>query len=174
MARRRNQLRLTALLALTVVGMGSAWAQSPAVGVTPPAEKKKKNSQARNSPPASPSPELENVRKALEALTPEQRQQFRENFNRWMNLSFGDKKVLRDAQEARRKHMSEEIEEAMTQLGLQLQGQKRQQFIKRYTEERKKIEEELRAEADEKRGPEVAELRARLKAEFSASLSGTP
>ncbi len=50
----------------------------------------------------------------------------------------------------------------------QLDPERREMFVKRYTEERKKIEETLRKETEEKRGPRLEELRDRLKAEFSA------
>jgi hypothetical protein len=82
-------------------------------------------------------------------------------------MTADDKKSLRDLQETRRKHMQEEIDEAITQSGLQLDPERRQMFVKRYSEERKKIEEALRKETEEKRGPRLEELRNRLKSEFS-------
>src|SRR3954451_1971265 len=55
---------------------------------------RKKNPRKTATPAPTPSEALENVRKALEALTPEQRQQFRDNLVKWMNLPPDDKKVL--------------------------------------------------------------------------------
>jgi hypothetical protein len=116
----------------------------------------------------TPSPELENVRKAIEALTPEQRKRFQDNFWRWANLPPEEKKALRDRDEIRRKFMRDEVEAALKESGLQLEGDRKAEFIKRYGEERRKIEEQLREEMAAKRKPLVRELLGKLKAEFSA------
>ena len=116
----------------------------------------------------TPSPELENVRKAIEALTPEQRKRFQDNFWRWANLSPEEKKALRDRDEIRRKFMRDEVEAALKETGLQLEGERKEEFKKRYGEERRKIEEQLREEMAAKRKPLVRELVGKLKAEFSA------
>jgi hypothetical protein len=116
----------------------------------------------------TPSPEFDNVRRALDALTPEQRKRFQENILRWVNLPPEEKKALRDREEVRRKVMQQEVEAAIQDSGLQLDGDRREQFVKRYAEERRRIEEQLRKETNEKRKPLVHEMVARLKAEFSA------
>ncbi len=116
----------------------------------------------------TPSPEFDNVRRALDALTPEQRKRFQENIIRWVNLPPEEKKALRDREEVRRKVMQQEVDAAIQDSGLQLDGDRREQFVKRYAEERRKIEEQLRKETNEKRKPLVHEMVARLKAEFSA------
>jgi hypothetical protein len=118
-----------------------------------------------------PSPELENVRKAIEALTPEQRKRFQENFWRWANLPPEEKKSLRDRAEVQRKFMRDEVDAALQETGLQLDGERKVEFMKRYAEERRKIEGQLREEMAEKRKPLVRELLARLKAEFSAPVA---
>jgi hypothetical protein len=64
--------------------------------------------------------------------------------------------------------MAEDIEAAARESGLELDKERREQFAKRYTQERRKIEEQLRREMDEKRRPLVKEIVAKLKAEFSA------
>jgi len=120
------------------------------------------------------SPEFENVRKALEALTPEQRKRFQENFVRWSNMSPEAKKALRDRDEFRRKKMAEDIDAAVRESGLDLDKERREQFAKRYAQERRKIEEQLRREMDEKRRPLVTEIVAKLKAEFVAPPSAAP
>ena len=117
-------------------------------------------------------PAFENVRKALEALTPEQRQRFQENFIRWANLPPEEKKALRDREEVRRQYMEQEVQAAIQESGLQLDGDRRELFVKRYSEERRLIEEQLRKEMNEKRKPLVRALIARLRSEFSAE--GTP
>lgn len=113
-------------------------------------------------------PAYENVRKALEALTPEQRKRFQENFMRWANLSPEEKKALREREEVRKKMIEQETETALQESGLQLEGERREQFIKRYSEGRRVIEEQLRKEANEKRKPLVRELINRLRNEFTS------
>jgi Spy/CpxP family protein refolding chaperone len=113
------------------------------------------------------SPEMENVQRALEALTPEQLKKFQENFQRWSNLPTEEKKALRDQDEFRRKKMVEDIEAAMHEAGLELTKEKRQEFIKRYAQERRKVEEQLRKEMEEKRRPLLKEIRDRLRQEFA-------
>jgi len=113
-------------------------------------------------------PAYENVRKALDALTPEQRKRFQENFMRWANLSPEEKKALRDREEVRKKAIEQESEAAIQESGLPLDGERREQFIKRYGEGRRLIEEQLRKEMNEKRKPMVHELIGRLRSEFAS------
>ena len=112
---------------------------------------------------------FENVRKALEALTPEQRKRFQENFQRWSNLSPEEKKSLADRETFRRKKIGEEIDAALKDSGLELDTERRELFARRYGEERHRIEEQLHKELDEKRQPLLKEVIAKLKAEFSAA-----
>jgi hypothetical protein len=114
------------------------------------------------------SPELENVKKAIEALTPEQRKRFQDNFAKWANLSPEEKRALRDRDEVRRKRMVQDVERAIQTAGLQLTPEQRAQFAKRYAEERRKLEEQLRKEMEEKRQPGIAAIVARLKEEFAS------
>lgn len=136
--------------------------------------KSDKGHERRHGPDLSP--EFENVRKALEALTPDQQKRFHENFLRWSNMSPEAKKALRDRDEYRRKRMFEDIEEAIREAGLTLDRERRGQFVKRYIEERRKIEDQLRKDLEAKRKPLVAELIAKLKVEFgnSGSATGAP
>lgn len=113
-------------------------------------------------------PEVENVYKALEALTPEQQRKFKENFARWINLSPDQKRTMREREENRKKKMVEETQAAIAATGLTLDGPQRARFSKRYAEERRRIEEKLRKETEEKRRPLVADVIARLKTEFSS------
>ncbi len=115
--------------------------------------------------------EFGNVRRALEALTPEQRQRFIDNLKRWSNLTPEEKKALADREGTRRARIAEEIERAIGDTGLTLDGESRARFTKRYMEERRKMEEQLRKELEEKRQPLLKELAARLKAEFSPEIT---
>lgn len=111
--------------------------------------------------------ELENVRKAIEALSPEQRKRFTQNLAKWANLSPEEKRALRDRDAVRRNRMSQDIERAAQEAGLQLKGPQRAQFAKRYVEERRRLEERLRRETEEKRAPGIQEIVERLKGEFA-------
>jgi Protein of unknown function (DUF3106) len=115
------------------------------------------------------SPEMQNVRRAIESLSPEQRKRFGENMMRWSNLSPEEKKALRDSEAVRQKYIEQEVNMAIAASGLRLEGERRVQFVKRFTEERRKIEEQLRQDMMEKRKPMVRELIGRLKTEFADS-----
>ncbi|MEI9892381.1 MAG: hypothetical protein WDN28_00235 [Chthoniobacter sp.] len=79
---------------------------------------------------------------------------------RWANLS--------RREEVRKKLIDQESEAAIQESGLQLDGDRREQFIKRYGEGRRVIEEQLRKEMNEKRKPLVHELVGRLRNEFAS------
>jgi hypothetical protein len=167
-----------AVLASVAVLMSSASAQSatdpsPPSGPVPPPSAATPPATPGNLPKAAKlgkgveSPAFDNVRKALDALTPEQRKRFQENFLRWANLSPEEKKLLRDREEVRKKIVAQEIDFAIKETGLELDPERRELFAKRYGEERRKIEEQLRKESAEKRKPMVKEMVARLKQEFA-------
>ncbi|MEA3211026.1 MAG: hypothetical protein QOE70_4083 [Chthoniobacter sp.] len=122
----------------------------------------------------TPSPEFDNVRKAIEALTPEQRKRFQENFVRWANLPPEEKGALVDREAMRKKLMEKEVDAAIKESGLVLDADRQAQFVKRYGDERRMIEEHLRKEMAEKRRPMVKELIVRLKEEFSGAVPAAP
>ena len=153
----------TALILATLALAATGFAQTPA----PPPLGPRRPGQGPMSP------EFGNVRRALEALTPEQRQRFIENLKRWSNLPPEEKKALADREGVRRKKIAEEIERAIGESGLTLEGERRALFAKRYGEERRKVEEQLHKELEEKRQPLVKDIVTRLKAEFSAE-AGQP
>jgi hypothetical protein len=115
------------------------------------------------------SPEMANVRRAIESLSPEQKKRFSENLMRWSNMSEEEKKALREGEAMRQRFIEQEVNMAIAASGLRLEGERRVQFVKRFTEERKKIEEQLRHEMMERRRPMVRDLIGRLKAEFADS-----
>ena len=159
-----RHLRLL-IAASACCAFSGALAEAPAPGKDGPHEPGKR-SHKRDF---DRSPEMENVRKAIEALTPEQRERFTENLMRWSQLPPEEKKSLRDREEVRKKFMTQELDTAIAESGLQLDDERRAQFIKRYGEERRKIEEQLRKEMGEKRKPLLLDLIARLKVEFSST-----
>jgi hypothetical protein len=179
----RPWLAAALALATAVSALAQAPAEPSATPATPLASPPEEGGRLRNwladHPHEGPrNPAFENVRKALDALTPEQRKRFQENFMRWSNLSPEEKKALREREEVRKKFMEEEVQAAIQESGLQLDADRREQFVKRYSEERRTIEEQLHKEMAEKRRPLVHELVTRLKAEFAAegapATSGAP
>jgi hypothetical protein len=165
---------VVALVLIASVTTALAQTATPAPPTTTPAKEGKEGKEGKHpnwlgAPPEgmTKGPAYENVRKALDALTPEQRKRFQENFLRWANLSPEEKKALRDREEVRKKTVEQEIDVAVQESGLQLDAERREQFAKRYSEGRRLIEDQLRKELSEKRKPLVHELVGRLRAEFS-------
>ena len=160
-----------------VIALPAAWAQTPPESPSSPPPKRPgwfggpRGEMHRPEGGGPDGEKFENVRKAIEALTPEQRKRFQENFLRWSNLSPEEKKALADREIFRRKKIAEDIDAALKEAGLELDAERRELFARRYGEERHKIEEQLRKELDDKRRPLLKEVIARLKAEFSG---GTP
>jgi hypothetical protein len=142
--------------------------QTPAAPATPPATPEEPPKKAPKLSRAVDNPVFDDVKKALNALTPAQRKRFQENFIRWANLPPDEKKALRDREEQRKALVAQEVDAAIKESGLELDSERRDLFAKRYSEERRKIEEQLRKEAAEKRKPMVHEMVARLKQEFAA------
>lgn len=116
----------------------------------------------------------ETRRRAFERLSPEEREKFRENFQRWKNLPPEERRALRDGEQFRRQKIEREIDEALKTSGLQLDADRRQVFALRYTQERRKIEEQIRKEIEQKRKPLLEAVVARLKTEFSTASSPAP
>jgi hypothetical protein len=141
---------------------------TPSAPATPPATPEEPPKKAPKLARAVDNPVFDDVKKALNALTPAQRKRFQENFIRWSNLPPEEKKALRDKEELRRALVAQEVDAAIKESGLELDSERREQFARRYSEERRKIEEQLRKEAAEKRRPMVHEMVARLKQEFAA------
>ncbi len=117
---------------------------------------------------SKPGPDSEEAKKFLERLTPAQRDKFKENFQRWQNMPPEEREMIRVREEFRQRQAHQEVEKLLQESGLTLDGGKREEFTRRYAQERRKIEEKLQSEMAEKRGPQVKELADRLKAEFSA------
>ncbi len=161
MAGRKHLLIFTLALATASTALFAADQQE----VPAPGPKHGGKRAGKNAGPNSP--EFENVRRAIDALTPEQRRRFQENFAKWINLSPEEKRALRDRDEQRRKRVRLEVDKAIKEAGLQLDAERREQFAKRYAEERRKLEEQLRRETQEKRQPRLREIVGKLKEEFS-------
>lgn len=115
-----------------------------------------------------PGPDTEEAKKFLDHLPPEQREKFRENFHRWQNMPSEEREALRLREEIRQRQLREEVEKLLKESGMQLDPNRRDQFTRRYSQERHQIEEKLQKEMAEKRAPLVKELAERMKTEFGS------
>ena len=116
-------------------------------------------------------PEFEKSREAFKQMSPEERQKWLEDFRRWQALPADQKKSLLDRQESSRNKRREEVDRVIRDSGLELNDEQRKQFAQRYSEERRKLEDELRQQLEELRRPRVKALVEKLKQEFAAPAS---
>jgi len=66
-----------------------------------------------------------------------------------------------------RAQVNQEVDTALRDSGLHLEGEKRTQFEQRYLQERRRIEHSLRQEIESKRQQQLPEIQERLKKEFT-------
>jgi hypothetical protein len=107
-------------------------------------------------------------------MSPDDRQVFRRNAERWMQMGPAERNLMRERETIRREQLKREAEAALLDAGLRLDQEKRQLFEQRYLQERRRIERELREEAEAKRKQQLPVLNDRLKKEFQeTTLGGT-
>jgi hypothetical protein len=107
------------------------------------------------------------------AMPPEDRQVFKRNAERWMQMNPEERKVMREREMIYRQHVKNEVDAALRASGLRLEGEKREQFEQRYLQERRRMEHQLRQETDAKRQQELPALQERLKKEFQEQSAST-
>jgi len=112
----------------------------------------------------SRSPDL---KKYIDRPIPEEKERFSEKIEKWKSLPPEEREALMLHEKMRREKMQHEIEETLKNSGLQLDKDRQEVFTLRYTQERRKIEEQLRKELEEKRRPLLKEMIERLVIEFS-------
>jgi len=108
-------------------------------------------------------PELRN---RWNAMPPEDRQTFRRNAERWMQMGPEERLIMRQREQVYRARVQREVDGALRDTGLRLEGEKRAQFEQRYLQERRRIEHSLRQEVESKRQQQLPALQERLKKEF--------
>lgn len=118
------------------------------------------------SRPFSRSPLPNYGRERFNQLSPDERQAFRRNAERWLKMNPEQQKVLRQREQVRRAQMKAEAETALRQMGLRLDNNAQGQFEARYMQERRRMERQLRQEAEARRQQELPQLNERLKSEF--------
>ncbi len=109
---------------------------------------------------------LRPARERWRQMSPEDRQRIRSNAERWLRMAPEERRALRDAENLRRERIRREAEAAIEQSGLQLQAEKREMYERRYLQERRRIERDLRQELNERRQRELAPVMEDLKKEF--------
>ena len=130
---------------------------SPTSGATPLTNPSASTSASR----------FELLRKNFEQLSAEQQERILQNFHRWQDLSQDEKEVLRQRERVQRQKQDASINEAYQKSGLQLNDEQRALFHKRYLQERRRLEEQLVHELQEKRQIGNAAIIEMLKKEFS-------
>jgi hypothetical protein len=119
-------------------------------------------------------PNINGPRERFMALPPQDRQIFQRNAERWMQMGPEERMIMREREKMYRARVSKEVDAALRDSGLHLEGEKRAQFEQRYLQERRRIEHSLREEVENKRQQELPGIQERLKKEFSEpSPSGT-
>ncbi len=112
------------------------------------------------------------ARQRFNQLTPEERQVFQRNAERWLKMNPEQQKMLREREQVRRTQLKMEAESAMRQMGLRLDPNAQGQFETRYMQERRRMERQLRLEAEAKRQQQLPQLNERLKSEFQVKQNG--
>jgi dsDNA-binding SOS-regulon protein len=187
MARRYRQLiRLNRLAAFAAVFLilpvlrtacaaptASPTPATPAPLATPPPPMPTPPVTAQVSPTAKPKPpkpdEWSEARRLFEQLSPDQQKKFLDNLDQWKAMPPEEQELFRDRELFRREKIAQEIQDSINKSGLRLDDDQREVYALRYTQERRKIEEALRKEMDQKRQVMVGDMLARLKLEFATS-----
>ena len=99
-------------------------------------------------------------------LSPEDRQAFRRNAERWVKMNPQQQQVMRERERMRQQQIRNEVDAAIRQSGLRLDQKGREDFEMRYRQERRQMERALREEFESKRQQELPQLNERLKKEF--------
>lgn len=80
---------------------------------------------------------------------------------------------MREREKIYRAQVSREVDAALRQSGLNLEGERRALFEQRYLQERRRFEHSLRQEIENKRQQQLPELQERLKREFAQPAPAT-
>ncbi|MGI8820842.1 MAG: hypothetical protein ACR2ID_08265 [Chthoniobacterales bacterium] len=171
MERRRYLYALAAGTALSLGAAGAVRAQSPLDPARPGRDGAPGTQmQARPGPPM-----IMQSREAFRDMSPQDRQRFQHNMERWRQMPAEERSALRERETMRQERIRRDAEAALRDSGLQLEAEKRQQYEQRYMQERRRVDRALRQELQDRRQRELAPLVEQLKREFSAPQpSSTP
>ena len=118
-------------------------------------------------PHRAPGPAFGDPRQRFMAMPPQDRQIFQRNAERWMQMGPDERRIMRARERIYRAQVSKEVDTALRNSGLHLEGDKRAQFEQRYLQERRRIEHSLRQEIESRRQQQLPEIQERLKKEFT-------
>jgi hypothetical protein len=125
----------------------------------------------RAMPPSRSGPSFNDPRQRYLAMPPQDRLIFQRNAERWMQMGPQERMIMREREKIYRAEVSKEVDAALRNSGLHLEGERRAQFEQRYLQERRRIEHSLRQEVESKRQQQLPALQDRLKKEFQESAS---
>jgi gas vesicle protein len=117
---------------------------------------------------------LDDLKKALELLPADQQQRVLANLHKWQSLSQEERDDLRERQRLRKQKQEESIQEAYQQSHLHLNEKQKAQFRDIYIEQRRKLEEQLAKDIQEKRQAGINTIIEQLRKEFAAVSSPSP
>ncbi|MBV8968131.1 MAG: hypothetical protein JO331_03600 [Verrucomicrobia bacterium] len=117
---------------------------------------------------------LDDLKKALELLPTDQQQRVLQNLHKWQSLSQEERDELRERQRLRKQKQEESVQEAYQQSHLHLNEKQKAQFRDLYIEQRRKLEEQLAKDLQEKRQAGINAIVDQLRKEFAAASSPTP
>lgn len=155
--------------ALILLGFAVATGESQVASTSPSSSA----TPAASATPSTSSGRFELLRKAFDQLSPEQQERILQNLRRWQDLSTDERDVLRQRERVQKQKQEASINEAYLKSGLQLNEEQRALFRRRYLQERRRLEEQLVREIQEKRQAGNATIIESLKKEFSASKTST-
>ena len=157
-------------VALILLGFAVATGESQVASASPGSSA----SPIASSTPSTSSSRFELLRKAFDQFSPEQQERILQNLRRWQDLSSDEREVLRQRERVQKQKQEASINEAYVKSGLQLNEEQRVAFHKRYLQERRRLEEQLAHEIQEKRQIGIAAIVESLKKEFSATKVSAP
>jgi hypothetical protein len=156
--------------ALILLGFTVTAAQSQVASASPSSSA----APIASSTPSTSSARFELLRKAFDQLSPEQQERILQNLRRWQDLSTDEREVLRQRERVQKQKQEASINEAYVKSGLQLNEEQRSMFRRRYLQERRRLEEQLVREIQEKRQIGNAAIIDSLKKEFTVGKASAP
>jgi hypothetical protein len=156
--------------ALILLGFAIAPGESQVASASPSSS----TTPVASATPSTSSGRFELLRKAFDQLSPEQQERILQNLRRWQDLSADEREVLRQRERVQKQKQEASINEAYLKSGLQLNEEQRATFRKRYLQERRRLEEQLLHEIQEKRQIGNTAIIDSLRKEFSATKASAP
>jgi hypothetical protein len=114
------------------------------------------------------------LQRFIESLPPAERESFQRNLKRWRELTPQEREALRGQAGQHHARMLEEAERALQESGLKLNNDGREIFLLRYSQERRKLERELREKMETERAHRLPAITEALKREFAMQNSSSP